>query len=182
MTKGQTATQHKRLRALVHYVCERCPDPTMLGATKLNKVLWYVDTIAYRKDGQTISGETTYIKRQFGPVPKRILKTLEGLENDGSIVIRNVPSLGGSRREFISLKPSNHSIFTDEERLIIDQVIDVICRDHTAASISELSHDAIWEAAELGEEIPVYAVLASRAAPIEKRHRDWANKIMASRG
>lgn len=182
MTKIAKSATRNRLKALVHYVCDQCPDPTMLGATKLNKVLWYVDTIAYRKIGQTISGETTYIKRQFGPVPKRILKTLEGLENDGSIVIKNVPSLGGSRREFISLKPSSHSMFTDQERLIIDQVVDVICRDHTAASISELSHDAIWEAAELGEEIPVYAVLASRAAPIEKRHRDWAGKIMASRG
>jgi hypothetical protein len=38
------------------------------------------------------------------------------------------------------------------------------------ASISYFFHDLIWEAAELSEEIPVYALLASTPGVIEKTY------------
>lgn len=182
MTKAKPITQKRKFKALVHYVCDQCADPTMLGATKLNKVLWYSDTLAYRLRGKSISGETVYIKRQYGPVPKQILQTLEELERGGALKIRETPYFNKKKREFIALESSDPSVFTDEERDIIDIVISAICKDHTASSISEMSHDAIWEAAQLGEEIPIYAVLAANAAPITKQHEAWANKIIAARG
>ena len=33
----------EKFDALVHYICARCEDPTSLGATKLNKIMWYSD-------------------------------------------------------------------------------------------------------------------------------------------
>jgi hypothetical protein len=72
-------------------------------------------------------------------------------------------------------------VFSETEREIIDNVIAWVCDAHTATSISDLSHDAIWEAADEGEEIPLYAVLAATPGAITQADMDWADKIVASR-
>ena len=170
-------TKISKFAHLVHYVCAKCDDPKKLGATKLNKILWYADTIAYRETGKTISGEKSYIKRQHGPVPKKILLVLEQLKENEKILQRNV----GRLKEFIPLQPADPSQFTRKEQEIIDSVIEIVCNDHTASSISELSHDMIWEAAKEGEEIPVYAVLAANPGIITKDDQKWADDIISSR-
>lgn len=167
----------KRFKTLVHYVCDRCSDPAKLGATKLNKALWYSDTFAYRIAGKSVSGEA-YVKRQFGPVPKNILRALQELEAEGALKIREVNFFGKKKREFISLKDADTGAFSDSEREIINEVVDQVCDGHTAVSISDLSHDAIWEAADLGEEIPLYAVLAAKAAPLTDGDYAWAEKVI----
>ena len=83
-----TMSDTDRFKELVHYVCHHCDDTRKMGAIKLNKILWCADTYAYRLYGRTISGETAYIKRQHGPVPKRIVATLKDLEQEGLIKIR----------------------------------------------------------------------------------------------
>jgi hypothetical protein len=169
----------KRFKTLVHYVCDRCTDPTKLGATKLNKALWYSDTFAYRINGRAISRDSAgYVKRQFGPVPKHVLRALDELEKEGALKIREVTFFGKKKREFISLKTADTKVFDDDEQEIINQVVDQVCNGHTAVSISDLSHDAIWEAADLGEEIPLYAVLAAKAEPPTKEDYVWAEKVI----
>jgi hypothetical protein len=49
-----------KFKALVHYICYRA-DKDDLGATKLNKTLWYVDLWVYLINGSPMTGET-YIK------------------------------------------------------------------------------------------------------------------------
>ncbi len=80
------ATQ--KFRDLVHYVCWKCEDPSQLGATKLNKIAWFADVYAYRRDGVSMTGES-YVKRQFGPVPRSILPTLALLQREGKLVVRD---------------------------------------------------------------------------------------------
>ena len=58
--------QESKLACLIHYIVWKCSDPTLLGATKLNKVLWYADAFAYMERGTPITG-VTYVKRPFGP-------------------------------------------------------------------------------------------------------------------
>jgi hypothetical protein len=173
-----TTKKSKALKQMVHYVCENVDDPSKLGATKLNKVLWYADTTSFRLSGKTISGENAYLKQKFGPVPKNILNALDELEEQGVIRIKQVPFFGKKKREFISLTPFDSSIFDQFQKEILDFAIEHVCDHHTAVSISNETHDIIWEAAELGEEIPVYAVLASTPGEVTKSHTDWADKIL----
>ena len=169
----------KRFKTLVHYVCDRCTDPTKLGATKLNKALWYADTFAYRITGKAVSRESAvYVKRQFGPVPKLVLRALDELQSEGALKIREVHFFGKKKREFLSLKDADKAVFSSAEIEIINQIIDQVCDGHTAVSISDLSHDAIWEAADLGEEIPLYAVLAAKTDPPTKEDMAWAEKAI----
>jgi hypothetical protein len=157
------------LKELTHYICWKTADPSKLAATKLNKALWFADTIAYRANGRSITN-TTYVKRQFGPVPRRILPVLDQLNSEGKVIVRERPYFNHTKRDFIAIQPATEAMFSEEERQIIDIVLSWICDEHTAASISELSHDSIWEAADEGEEIPLYAVLG--ASPGEITDKD----------
>ena len=168
----------KKFVDLIHYICSTCDEPAALGATKLNKIAWFADTLSYRLTGSSISGEQ-YVKRQFGPVPKNVLSALETLEGDGKIVQRE-PKAAFQPRDFISLQPVDSAVFSDQERTLLDTVIHEVCHNHTAASISGLSHDQIWNAALMGEEIPLYAVLAAFPGEITNEDLVWADTIVAS--
>ena len=58
------------------------------------------------------------------------------------------------------------------------KVVDVICSEHTDESISELSHDEIWECVELGKEMPVASVLAAQTGEITEQDEQWAASII----
>lgn len=169
------------LKELTHYICWKAgDDPSSLGATKLNKALWFADSFAYRMNGRSITN-SVYIKRQYGPVPKRVLHVLTDLHNEGKIIIRESPHYNYIKRDFVPLKAAAASVFSEQELWIIDHVIDWVCHEHTATSISELSHDSVWKAAEEGEEIPLYAVLGAFDGEITDEDKEWASQIIASR-
>ena len=164
----------EKFKNLVLYVCNKC-EPKELGSTKLNKVLWYSDMLSYVYLKEPVTGET-YVKRQFGPVPKHILPILNELELSGQIVTREIEYHGYDKREYIALKKPDLSLFTGEDISLVDAMIEVICKEHTAKTISRASHDSIWELAEIGEEIPYYAVLASEIGEIDEDDIQWAMK------
>lgn len=174
-------SKQSKFKNLVHYIIQICDDPTKLGATKLNKVLWYVDTYAYRKLGKSISGETDYIKRQFGPVPRNIIDTLKELQIEKKIRIREREHYGYTQQEFVSLVELKENVFNERERKIIQDQLQIICDNHTAKSISEFSHDMIWDAAQLGEEIPIKAVLGKMPGVVSESKIAWANSIIEKR-
>jgi hypothetical protein len=178
MMAGQEPAMSTQLKELTHYICWKAEDTSTLGATKLNKALWFADTLAYRLSGRSITG-AVYVKRQFGPVPRQILPVLRELEAEGAVHIRMSQHFNRMKRDFIALKPANPAVFSEQERAVIDDVIAWVCDQHTATSISDLSHDAIWEAAEEGEEIPYFAVLAAAPGAVTAADMEWANKIIA---
>lgn len=165
----------RKLEALAHYICYKCQDPTVLGSIKLNKILWYSDMIALQIRGKAITGET-YVKRQFGPVPKHILETLKKLETSGDIVIRQTDYHGYPKRDFIAMTKPDFSVFTSEEISIVDDVLQEVCYNHTATSISLATHDDIWKLAEIGEEIPLETAFASKLGDISEDDVKWAKR------
>ncbi len=163
-----------KLDALVHYICARCSNPNDLGATKLNKVLWYSDVAAFAQSGASITG-AVYIKRQFGPVPKDILAARTRLQANGGLIERKVSVYGYQQIQLIALTEPDISIFSAAEISLVDSVLESICSQHTATSISRLSHDYIWEAAEIGEEIPMAAAAFGGAfGEVDEEDVAWA--------
>ncbi|MCW4462215.1 Panacea domain-containing protein [Sphingomonas sp. BT-65] len=153
-----TLTQQDRTEAVAHYIIARA-DPNKLGAVKLNKVMWFADLEAYRRLGRTVTGQASYEKRQHGPVPNNIVRSIRRLEQSDKIATREVPTFGGTRREHVWLQKPDLSTFSADEVDILNEAIDWVCELHTARSISELSHDKLWENAEIGEQIPVGAAV-----------------------
>jgi hypothetical protein len=70
------------------------------------------------------------------------------------------------------------SSFTPDEIATVAMVAELICRDYTAASISRLSHDALWEETEVGLDMTVGAgsVVSAEASAEDL---DWACKALA---
>ena len=165
--------QRDKFKELVHYVCASCPNPADLGAIKLNKVLWFSDIIAFGKLGVSITG-VQYIKQKFGPVPKPILPALNGLVQSGAIRIEEISYYGHLKKQYISLRAPNCTLFTDGELAITDSVLASITTRHTASSISDLTHDDIWKLAKIGEEIPHRAMLASKLGKVTDSDIAWA--------
>jgi len=166
-------TDTSRFKKLVHYVCWQCADdPTKLGAVKLNKVLWLADLNSYYHLDKPITN-ARYVKRQYGPVPSRVVEVLRELELEGALVVRSVDHFGKRKKEFIVRHGADADFLSPEEKEIVDQVIAWVTERHTAISISNWSHDHIWQAAKDGEEIPHFTVFAN-PGEITDEDRTWA--------
>ncbi len=164
-----------RFKQLVHYVCSQCADdPTKLGSTKLNKALWLSDLRSYYRFGRPITS-ARYVKRQYGPVPSSIMPVLRELQQDGVLTVETVDHFGKPKREFIVHRVASSDFLSPEEEQIVNDTVTFVTEKHTAASISEYSHDHIWTAAEDGEEIPHFTVFAN-PAQVTDEEREWAQQ------
>jgi hypothetical protein len=162
----------EKFKRLVHYVIAQAGHKPGFGATKLNKVLWFADARRYVLSGKPITG-ATYTRQEFGPVPSAILPVRRDLQDEGKIrVIPQKAKFEGTR--FESLRPPEAVGFVDDEKQIVDFWIRTIADDHTAASISEESHDYAWEIAKMGEPLPYHAYLANRLREPSDEEMEWA--------
>jgi hypothetical protein len=169
----------QKFKALVHYVCAQSPNLRSLGKTKLNKILWFSEKEIYLRTGKPISG-VNFIKLPRGPVPDSIDEALTALEAERAIVVRDTEWNGRPKKEFINLRePIIDGIFTPVEISVINRAVMTICTRHTAQTISDLSHDEVWEAAKLGEVIPHYAVFG-RPGELQAEDVQWAKSQLHS--
>lgn len=162
-----------KFKALVHYVCQKAEDPSCLGAVKLNKVLWYADSIFFKLHGHSITGET-YVKRQFGPVPRDIAGALEELVEAGKIARGRVDHFGHVKSEFVAVQEADVSMFSGPEIQIVDEAFEHVCINNTAKSVSDETHGLIWHIARMGEPIPLSTVFASEVGEVDEEDLAWA--------
>lgn len=172
-----TVVNIDRFKQLVHYVCSKVDDPKKLGATQLNKTLWLCDLRAYYELSEPIT-KARYVKRQFGPVPSQILPVLRELQQEGVLTVRTADHFGKPKKEFIVNEPASDDFLSPEEKEIVDRAVAFVTEKHSAASISLLSHDHIWTAAEDGEEIPHYTVFAE-PEKVTDEDMEWAQLKLA---
>ncbi len=169
----------EKFKALAHFIMHECKDnPSRLGATRLNKALWFADSYAYAKNGESITGDE-YVKRQNGPVPKHILSTIGELQNTGKVAVQE-PLFQYDSRKYISLQEPDTGLLTDDERETAAIAAKIMC-EATTTDISESTHDIVWQAAAMGEEIPMYATLAGIEGDITEDVVSWANNSIAAR-
>ena len=161
-----------KLKAVVHYVCSQC-EPAELGAVKLHKTLYYADMLHYLGFGAPLTG-ATYRKRPLGPMCDSLLPILRELERGGAIEVREVDYFGYRKKEYVSLQePALDKLGTDE-RAILDEIIDFVCRENTAKTISDFSHSAPWEIVEFGEVLPYHNALLLVPNQVSEDAFDWA--------
>ena len=161
----------EKFKRAIHYIVWKAGNRPGFGATKLNKVLWFADARVYVLKGHPITG-SKYIREKWGPVPNAIMPAKEALQKSGVIEIWKDR---GQERYRTQSRPDT-TIFADYELKALNDWIDVIDREHTAASISEESHNYAWEIAIMGEELPLYAILAERVREPQGSELEWARK------
>jgi hypothetical protein len=163
---------HDKLKRLIHYIIWRAGDQPGFGATKLYKVLWFAEARAYVLRGKPITG-AIYVRDKYGPVPRLGKQVREQLRAEGKTKETQEPTKRGSRTRFKAVTRPEVSDISADDIKEINWWIDHIVREHTAETISDLSHDYAWEIAKQGEEIPLYAILANRIRDPKDDELDW---------
>jgi hypothetical protein len=166
----------RKYKALVHYICSTCKDPSKLGSTKLHKILWLTDMLAFLNYNRPVTNEV-YIKKQYGPFSSHLDNVVKELEQEKRLNVREIEwAENKKKREFIASGEPEKGLFSVDEIHLINEIRDYVCEDHTAGSISELTHDDIWKMASLNEQIPYEAILVSSLARITKEDFEWAKE------
>lgn len=149
------ASANDKLAAAAHLLIAELP-PGELGATKLNKILWFADCEFYRRHGRSLTGETHYVRREFGPCPSGMNRTLAALEREGAIAQQTRYVGAFAQRVFLSRRePSIEGFAAEEVHILLAEAMKIA--PLTAAEASAASHDDLWEAMEDGELMSVEA-------------------------
>lgn len=181
----QIPLRRERLKTLVHYICERVPNPKDWGSVKMNKALFYSDRTAYLKLGAPISGET-YRRYPMGPVSDHLQEVVQELVTEGRIAVRRQQVIGRNGRPYehhlyFATATPDVSDFSGPEVAIVNETVDDIAERHTAASISEASHDLVYELAEPGEIIPYFTAFSHLLARPSDESKAWAARSLSGR-
>lgn len=164
-----------RLKNLIHYVIWVAGARPNFGATKLYKIAWFADARRFVLSGQSITG-APYIREKHGPIPRDALAIREELVREGAIQQWQDKHFNHNGWKFKALTPPSANAFNTDEKQVIDYWIRHIDEDHTAASISEQSHNYGWEIARMGEVIPFHSLLAERVREPNDEELHWAKE------
>jgi hypothetical protein len=151
----------QKFKELVLYISQQCATHLTFGATKLNKVLFYSDFLAYAYHAKPITGHE-YQKLINGPAPRKLPILRAQMIKEGSLGIQPVRLKNGhTQQRPINLREPKLNIFTGDQIAIVDMVIAGLA-DATAEETSWMSHQLVgWLAAEKGETIPYGSILIS---------------------
>ena len=151
----------RKLRELILYISQKCATDPTFGATKLNKILFFADFLAYANLGKAITN-FDYQKLPQGPAPRRLVPVREQMIADGELVIQQVRLLTGNvQKRTVNLRPPDLTIFSGDEIALVDEVIEAL-EGAKAEAVSELTHRMLgWKLVDEGESIPYNTIFLS---------------------
>lgn len=177
LTYGEDTPQvRQRLRELILFVAERCENDTNFGLTKLNKILFYCDFMAFAKLGGPITG-IPYNKLQFGPAPTAAQITRDQMMHDGDIAVTKEGHVSFRRSRVVALREADLDIFTGSQVALIDSVIDAL-GGVNAKALSEVTHGNAWKSVRYNDKIPYEAAFISDE-PYTENDIDRAHELVA---
>jgi hypothetical protein len=151
----------RKFAELILYVCQKSAYDVTFGATKLNKILYFSDFLAYGKWGEPITG-AEYQNLKRGPAPRRLIPVRKELEDQDALAIQPVQlSNGFVQHRPINLREPDITLFKGNEIALVDEVIATL-KGLNATEASDLSHlDVGWKFTEEGETIDYRTVFLS---------------------
>jgi hypothetical protein len=168
----------QKLKELILFIAANSETDVDFGATKLNKILYYSDFLAYRIWGQSITGEE-YRRLAHGPVPVRLVQAREELRDAGSCALQYRDRFGMSQQRVIALRAADLGDFSGREIALVQEVIRAL-DGASGREVSELTHQLPgWKAARDREVIPYETVFVSDR-PLSAEEKAYAKTITAS--
>ncbi len=160
-----------KLKEAVWAIAAYCP-PAELGNVKLHKILYFADMLTYLREGRPLTG-VDYLKQKFGPTARHLTAAVQDLVNEGRMSVDTVEHYGLFKKNYLTLGDPKAGVLRETELALLREVADYV-RGKSASEISEISHNAAWEAAELGEVIPYQSVLMLVPVEVKEKDRQWA--------
>jgi len=110
-----------------------------LGATKLNKLLYYLDFVNYRDRKSSVTGDF-YIHNHYGPTPSEVNSIVSEMVEKKEVEIKKDPFEDSHTTSFKALKDVNEKVFNKGEKELLKD----ICKE-----FSDWSTDKIVEQTHL---------------------------------
>lgn len=150
-----------RMAELILHISKKCANDPSFGATKLNKILYFSDFLAFGHSGKAIT-EGEYQHLDMGPAPKRLVPVRDCLIAKNELRIEpRVTSFGRKQNRTIALREPNLEVFSAEQISLVNDVIDSLS-GCSATDVSELSHRQVgWKMTKNGETIPYNSIFVS---------------------
>ncbi len=139
---------------------------------KLHKILYFADMMTFLDEGRPLTG-VDYLKQKFGPTARHLTSAVEELVREGRLAVREAEYHGFYKKDYAPTTPFVAKRLAEREQQLLQEVADFV-RGKTAKQISEISHNAAWEAAELGEVIPYFTALQLVPVEVTDTDRAWA--------
>ena len=173
-----------KLRHLILYIAQKCAGHMNFGTTKLNKILYFSDFLAYARSGEPITG-CEYQRLDHGPAPRSMKPVIEEMKDESQLTIQTLPSF--PTEGYTTNRPVNLILadldkhFIPSEISIVDEVINLV-KDWSAAKLSDVSHDwGGWKFARKGETIPYESVFIDNS-PLTESDVDAGLKVAKHHG
>ena len=163
------------------YFAHKAKRDAKYGLTKLAKMMFYADFLAFEHFGDSITG-LHYKKLPQGPVPTQAKAIQEGLIAQGRAKRRTanfgreqlIPTERFNRKSFLQT-------FSEQELHLMDDVYEQI-KPMLAVEVSDLTHEFIgWRVACDDEIIPYGTQLINRR-PLTQRELEFAGKLIEDMG
>ena len=163
---------------LILYIARKSESDPNFGATKLNKLLWLADFVAYGRFSVPITGQE-YQKLERGPAPRRLLPISKRLIERTEAAIQQRDVFGHVQHRIVALREADLSEFSGAEIALVDRIISD-CWPKRASDISDDSHIFPgWKAAKIGETIP-YATAFLSSRKLTEKERQYGLTIDAA--
>lgn len=160
-----TTYNAEKFKELILYVADQSFADPSFGATKLNKLLFFSDFLAYQDLGEPVTG-ATYQRLPHGPAPRELLPALRELEAEGRAQRIERAHFNRQQKRVMPLDEPDLSHFSAEEISLVDSVLSAL-RNANAMEASNLSHrlSVGWQIAGDRQEIPYESVFLSSDPP-----------------
>lgn len=158
------------------YIAQKSADDPRFGATKLNKILYYADFIAFARLGAPITG-VQYMKLAHGPAPRALVPVKREMIEAQDAEEIEMMYHGRQQVRLVAKRPPDLEIFTADQIAIVDEVIQSL-RLQTATEVSEMSHTLAWKIAGHKGAIPYPSVFLSDQGANDA-DREWASTVLA---
>lgn len=157
-----------KLAELIIYVSQKCVHDSKFGSTKLNKILYFSDFLAFGKWGTPITG-AEYQNLKNGPAPRRLVPVRRQLIFEQALALQPVHLANGIvQQRTVNLREARLDLFSGKEIALVDSVIESL-NDLNASEASNLSHQLVgWKSTRDRETIDYRTILLSDAPLTEE--------------
>jgi hypothetical protein len=164
MTASKPIANEAKLKEAIIYIASLSDRDDSFGATKLSKLLFRADFMAYAQWGNPVTG-VEYFALENGPAPRPMKKLLRLMAEQGDIAIREKDYFGHEQHRVIPLRSPNSDSFSKEEMGLLFWLIQHYW-GRSGTSMSNESHEFIgWSLAKLEETIPYAVALVGDREP-----------------
>jgi hypothetical protein len=177
------AFEPKKLAELIIYFTKHSQDDLLFGSTKLNKLLWVADFLAYGYMGRSLTG-ATYIHQEQGPTPSpdQFIGVRDALVKSGRLRVEEEETYRGTKKRPVTESEPDMSLFNDAEVDLCRDVLEELTR-MSNREVSEWSHKFPgWLYTRQGEEIPYQTVYLWEQYPATKEDLAWGLRVAKELG